>query len=105
MGLAGDKLRIVFLARKEKPLEHEEPGLVDDMESQELERIIEIRVTELALTEVTEGPEEAINMTNDLLSLFSRLFGRFGVATEDQPVQKTFDPPKSSASTVEELQR
>ncbi len=85
---------------KEKPLEQEEPGLVEDMEAQELERIIEIRITELALTEVTEGPEEAVNMTNDLLSLFSRLFGRFGVTTEDKPPQKAFDTPKSSASTV-----
>jgi tetratricopeptide (TPR) repeat protein len=87
-------------AEKQVPYNNEEPGLVDDMETGELERIIEIRVTELALIEVSEGPEEAVNMTNELLSLFSRLFGRLDVVKGDKPVQTSLDPPKSSASTV-----
>ena len=87
-------------AGKQMLLDGEEPALVDEMETQELERIIEIRITELALVEVSEGPEEAVNMTNDLLSLFSRLFGRLDVTTDDKPVKTSLDPPKSSASTV-----
>jgi tetratricopeptide (TPR) repeat protein len=87
-------------AEKQMLLEGEEPALVDEMETQELERIIEIRITELALVEVSEGPEEAVNMTNDLLGLFSRLFGRLDVTTDEKPVKTSLDPPKSSASTV-----
>jgi cargo-transport protein YPP1 len=89
-----------LFTEKQMLLDGEEPALVDEMETQELERIIEIRITELALVEVSEGPEEAVNMTNDLLSLFSRLFGRLDVTTDDKPVKTSPDPPKSSASTV-----
>jgi cargo-transport protein YPP1 len=89
-----------LLADNQMPYGGEEPGLVDDMETGELERIIEIRVTELALIEVSEGPEEAVNMTNELLSLFSRLFEHLDVIKGDKPVQTSLDPPKSSASTV-----
>ena len=87
-------------AEKQLPYNGEEAGLVDEMETGELERIIEIRVTELALIEVSEGPEEAVNMTNELLSLFSRLFGRLDVIKSGKPVQTSSVPPKSSASTV-----
>lgn len=85
---------------KQMPYDSEEQGLVDDMETAELERVIEVRVTELALIEVSEGPEEAVNMTNELLSLFSRLFRHLDVITGDKPVQASSDPPKSSASTA-----
>jgi len=88
---------------KQMLLDGEEPALVDEMETQELERIIEIRISELALVEVSEGPEEAVNMTNDLLSLFLRLFGRLDVTKDDKPVKTSLDPPKSSASTVKSL--
>ena len=87
-------------AEKQTSYDGEEPGLVDEMEIGELERIIEIRVTELALVEVSEGPEEAVNMTNELLVLFSQLFGRLDVIKVDKPVQPSSDVPKSSASTV-----
>ena len=89
-----------FSAEKQTPYDGQEPGLVDEMEIGELERIIEIRVTELALVEVSEGPEEAVNMTNELLVLFSQLFGRLDVIKVDKPVQPSSDVPKSSASTV-----
>ena len=75
-------------------------GLVDDMETRELERIIEIRMTELALTEVVEGPQEAVNNSNELLSLFFRLFGHLGVATEDTPRTRKSDAPQSLPGTV-----
>ena len=88
--------------RKERFAEPSERGLVDEMECRELERIIEIRMTELALKEVLEGPEEAVNTSNELLSLLSRLFARFGVATE-RVGSKEVGPPKSSASTVKSL--
>jgi len=75
-------------------------GLVDDMECDELQRIIEIRITELALSELAEGPEDAVNSSNGLLELYSRLFGRFGVSLDDQPATKVPGPLKSSAGTI-----
>lgn len=77
-------------------------GLVDDMEGDELRRIIEIRITELALTELNEGHEHAVNSSNDLLGLYSRLFGRLGGLTSPENSSKTklMQPPKSSAGTV-----
>ncbi len=81
----------------EKPPETE---LIDDMESDELQTIIEIRLTELALTELVEGPEDAVNSSNDLLTLYSRLFGHLGVAAEERIQPKALLPPQSSAGTV-----
>ncbi|KEF60562.1 uncharacterized protein A1O9_02123 [Exophiala aquamarina CBS 119918] len=77
-------------------------GLVDDMEGDELRRIIEIRITELALTELNEGHEHAVNSSNDLLGLYSRLFGRLGGLTspDNSSKPKLMQPPKSSAGTV-----
>ena len=85
---------------KQTPYDEEETGLVEEMEIGELERIIEVRVTELALIEVSEGPEEAVNMTNELLILFSRLVGRLNVINVDKPSQSSSELPKSSASTI-----
>ncbi|KAL9108967.1 MAG: hypothetical protein Q9227_006363 [Pyrenula ochraceoflavens] len=75
-------------------------GLVDDMDSRELERIIELRMTELALTEVSEGPEAAVNTSNELLSLFARLFSTLGVDEQDKEETEGLAPPKSSAGTM-----
>ena len=75
-------------------------GLVDDMDGRERERVIEIRMTEIALMELVEGAEEAVNGSNELLSLFSCLFGHLGVVKEEKPKPKALVPPKSSAGTV-----
>jgi cargo-transport protein YPP1 len=77
-------------------------GVIDDMESVERERVLEIRMTELALTEVLEGPDIAVNSSNELLSLFLRLFGDLGIDMEDPTPKKELPPvpPKSSAGTL-----
>ncbi|KAK5272306.1 hypothetical protein LTR96_001936 [Exophiala xenobiotica] len=81
-----------------------QPALVDDMECDELQKIIEIRVSELALTELLEGPEHAVNNSNDLLALYSRLFARHGTLAlnEDRSRSKTkmAQPPKTSNGTI-----
>lgn len=83
---------------------HHQVGLVDDMECDELQRIIEIRISELALTELSEGPDHAVNNSNDLLALYSRLFGRHGtLALADDRSRsraKVSQAPKSSAGTI-----
>ncbi|KAI9166618.1 hypothetical protein HJFPF1_02730 [Paramyrothecium foliicola] len=72
-------------------------GLVDEMDDAEKESILEVKMTQLALVEVLEGPEVAVNASFELLTLFSRLFGT-------QPSQSTLalpkatEPPKTSAT-------
>lgn len=78
-------------------------GLVDDMSGRELERIIEVRITQLALIEIVDGAEEAVNGSNELLSLFSRMFGRLGVGKDERPKVKALVPPKSPAGTIKSL--
>ncbi|RMZ83673.1 hypothetical protein DV738_g1016, partial [Chaetothyriales sp. CBS 135597] len=73
-------------------------GLIDDMESSELQRIIEIRMTELALTDLTEGPEDAVNNSNELLALYYRLFSHLGVAAQEHPTSNQAEKPKSVKS-------
>lgn len=77
-------------------------GLVDAMDGREKERIIEIRMTQLALSEVLEGPELAVNTSNELLSLFLRLFGHLDIDMEEKKPKKVKElvPPKSSAGTI-----
>ncbi|RMD42552.1 hypothetical protein DV735_g2622, partial [Chaetothyriales sp. CBS 134920] len=73
-------------------------GLIDDMECSELQRIVEIRMTELALTDLTEGPEDAVNNSNELLALYYRLFSHLGVASHENPTSNQAEKPKSVKS-------
>jgi cargo-transport protein YPP1 len=75
-------------------------GLADDMECAELQAILEVKMTELILTDLAEGPEEAVNNSNDILALYSKLFRRFGLATDNKPTSKAVEPPETSAGTV-----
>ncbi|PFH57266.1 hypothetical protein XA68_15297 [Ophiocordyceps unilateralis] len=56
-------------------------GLVDDMDDSEKEGILEIKMTQLALIELTEGPEMAVNASHELLTLFTRLFSNVSSQT------------------------
>ncbi|KAF4121124.1 TPR protein [Geosmithia morbida] len=66
-------------------------GLIDDMADSEKEAILEVKMTQLSLVELLEGPEVAVNASYELLALFTRLFGNLGVAS-----QPSFEPPKAS---------
>ncbi|ODA80142.1 hypothetical protein RJ55_03100 [Drechmeria coniospora] len=71
-------------------------GLVDEMDDGEREAILEVKMTQLALTELTEGPETAVNSSHELLTLFSRLFGN--VTAEEVTGRHRPAPPKSSGT-------
>lgn len=64
-------------------------GLVDEMDDFEKENIIEVKMTQLAIVEIMEGPRIAVNASLELLTLFSRLFG-----TAEK--KQTLEPPKTS---------
>ncbi|CAL3965879.1 hypothetical protein PZA11_002710 [Diplocarpon coronariae] len=50
-------------------------GVVDVMDDFEKESVLEVKMTQLAIIEVLEGPEVAVNASDELLSLYTRLFG------------------------------
>lgn len=64
-------------------------GVVDEMDDFEKENIIEVKMTQLAIVEIMEGPRIAVNASLELLTLFSRLFG-----TAEK--KQTLEPPKTS---------
>lgn len=66
-------------------------GLVDEMDDFEKENIIEVKMTQLAIVEIMEGPRVAVNASLELLTLFSRLFG-----TAEK--KQTLEPPKTSSA-------
>ncbi|ROV98959.1 hypothetical protein VSDG_03718 [Cytospora chrysosperma] len=74
-------------------------GLVDEMDDFEKENILEVKMTQLAIVEITEGPRVAVNASLELLTLFSRLFGSVQVQPKESLVPpKTLNPPKTSAT-------
>ncbi|CAK7218719.1 hypothetical protein SBRCBS47491_003605 [Sporothrix bragantina] len=79
-------------------------GLVDDMEDFEKERILEVKMTQLALVELLESPKVAVNASLELLSLFARLFGPPQATKSTLAVApKTGTVPKSSAGTLRSI--
>ncbi|KAI2642519.1 hypothetical protein GGS21DRAFT_175769 [Xylaria nigripes] len=87
-------------ARDEKPQSH---GLVDEMDDLEKEGIIEVKMTQLALLELLEGPEAAVNASQELLVLYSRLFGPIQSKTLAVIPKSPSEPPKSSTGTLRSI--
>jgi tetratricopeptide (TPR) repeat protein len=81
-------------------------GVVDDMDDFEKANVLEVKITQLALIEVLEGPEVAVNASDELLSLYSRLFGdpkADQVTTVAPSTPSTAVPPRSSAGTIKSI--
>lgn len=79
-------------------------GVVDVMEDFEKETILEVKITQLALIEILEGPEVAVNASDELLSLYARLFGDPDKALSTIPTKSTNEPPpRSSAGTIKTI--
>lgn len=80
-------------------------GIVDDMDDFEKENVLEVKMTQLSLIEVLEGPEVAVNASDELLSLYSRLFGdpQKELSHRPKPGTALAPPPKSSAGTIRSI--
>lgn len=81
-------------------------GVVDDMDDFEKQNVLEVKMTQLMLIEVMEGPEIAVNSSGELLSLYSRLFGDPSKDIKPTPAsnaQLAPPPPSSSAGTIRSL--
>ncbi|KAL1968970.1 hypothetical protein VTN77DRAFT_804 [Rasamsonia byssochlamydoides] len=89
--------------RQDSPESRKE--FLESLRGREKERILETRMTQLALIEILEGPEVAVNHSDQLLSLFATLFEHLDlgiITTEKSPKteHEQLGPPKSSAETV-----
>lgn len=74
-----------------------------NLEMSEKESLVEVKMTQLALTEVVEGPEEAVNVSGQLLGLYAKLFRytEHPVPMQTTPVPSS--PPASRNGTVKSL--
>lgn len=74
-----------------------------NLEMSDKESLVEIKMTQLALTEVVEGPEEAVNVSGQLLGLYANLFrySEHPVPMQTTPVLSS--PPASRNGTVKSL--
>ncbi|KAB8237655.1 putative filamentation protein (Rhf1) [Aspergillus alliaceus] len=79
--------------------------LIKELRAREKERIIETRMTQLAFVELLEGPEAAVNHSEQLLGLFATLFGDLDLGADDKKNSQSdsLRPPSSSAHTVKSL--
>ncbi|KAF4637250.1 hypothetical protein G7Y89_g820 [Cudoniella acicularis] len=78
-------------------------GVVDEMDDFEKESVLEVKMTQLTLIEVLEGPEVAVNASDELLSLYTRLFDDPLKSATPVVVPDTAMPPKSSAGTIRSI--
>jgi tetratricopeptide (TPR) repeat protein len=75
-------------------------GVVDRMGSFEKSSILQIKMTQLALIEVTDGALAAVDGCDELLALYGRLFGSPAADKVKLEVPAAVVPPKSSAGTT-----
>lgn len=95
-----DHLRHLSAESQEKA-SSQSKGVVDRMEAFEKSGIVEIKMTQLALIETLEGTNAAVDVSDELLALYARLFGdpvagqiKLQLPTIPMP------PPKSAAGTI-----
>jgi tetratricopeptide (TPR) repeat protein len=76
-------------------------SIVDRMEGFEKTSILQIKMTQLALTETVEGSISAVDGCDELLALYNRLFGDpTSQNTTLNPPTAAMPPPKSAVGTV-----
>lgn len=69
-------------------------GLVDQMEGFEKETVVQLKITQMTFEEMMEGPRAALDQSDELLSLYARLFGSLETATP------TIKPPPTAQSVA-----
>ena len=63
------------------------------------QNILEIKMTQLALTEVNEGPEVAVNASGELLELYANLFGPIISSTKVEGLSRSSTSIEGSSGT------
>lgn len=70
-----------------------------DLEPSERKNIIEIKMTQLALAEVVDSPEEAVNASGELLGLYTKLFEYSEKPIAKTQEQRTISPQSDTNGT------
>ncbi|KAF2841577.1 hypothetical protein M501DRAFT_1014377 [Patellaria atrata CBS 101060] len=85
----------------EKSLDQRPRALVDQMQAFEKEGIVQVKMTQMAITEVLEGASAAVDASDELLALYARLFGEPHVGQIRSDVSKIpLSPPKTASQTI-----
>ena len=75
-------------------------GVVDQMEGFERAGILQVKMTQLSLLEVTDGAAAAVDGCDELLALYVRLFGDTAAEKVVPPPPSTIAPPKTAVGTI-----
>lgn len=75
-------------------------GLVDEMDDFEKQNLLEVKMTQLALIELQDGPNAAVNASYELLSLFTRLFGNVSATPDLHPASSSVSEAPKTARSV-----
>lgn len=78
-------------------------SLESRLEMSDKESIIEIKMTQLALAEVVDGPEEAVNASGELLGLYAKLFSYSEQFDLKETKPASVSPPASRNGTVKSM--
>ncbi len=73
---------------------HKQLDSLENLQWSERKNIIEVKMTQLALVEVIDGPEEAVNASGELLGLFTKLF-----KSPEKPLDRVISPPSNTNGT------
>ena len=73
-------------------------GIVDQMDNFEKEGLVQVKMSQLALVELMEGAEAAVDVSQELLALYGRLFGNVELI---KPVARP--PPTAASATPSKL--
>ncbi len=71
-----------------------------DMPLPERRHIVEVKMTHLALAEVIDGPEEAVNSSGDLLGLYTKLFRYSEKPLSQSKALDAIPPPANANGTI-----
>lgn len=95
------------IGRRRKPRTADPSTLADMMDSFEKHAMLEIKMTQLALTELLDGAEAAVNATSGLFALYAALFGNINADVAHlRPSKSTYSlppPTKPSTGTVRSI--
>ncbi|KAL9602110.1 MAG: hypothetical protein Q9179_002645, partial [Wetmoreana sp. 5 TL-2023] len=75
------------------------------------ENILELKMTQLAISQILDGPGEAVNGSGELLGVYKELFENSGDSKNDQPPtlgplsKEAMSPPRSANGTVKSSRR
>lgn len=81
-------------------------GLIDQMDDFERGAVLEIKMTQLATLEMTEGIDKAVESINELLVYYTRLFGnpdQLRTSLKAPPTPVVTPPLKSSGGTLRSI--